>query len=377
MKETFKKFTPYILFFLIVIVIYHLLNNFVSVMKALSYGAKVLSPIWIGYIIFYIANIPMKSIEHNIFSNVKNKTLKRLLSLVTTILILLALINLVIWIILPRLAGNVTLLSEQIQTLIKSVSDYINSFIARMKIFETFGEELEVLVANFYNSFSNTLSNFIKGAGSYVTSLISGIYSGVMAIALAIYMLIGKEKITRHIKIFSEAYISKKITVPIRRYLKVLDKSFEVFIRGQIVEGIILGVISYILMLIFKFEFPLVISFIIGVTNVIPILGPYIGGIPSFLLLLAVNPFHALLFIPYIIALQQLEGNVIYPRVVGDAMGISGLYIMIVVIVGNGFFGIAGILLGIPLFSAVYTIIKENIVQKKKEANAEQASEQI
>ncbi len=346
-------------------------------MKALSYGAKVLSPIWIGYIIFYIANIPMKSIEHNIFSNVKNKTLKRLLSLVTTILILLALINLVIWIILPRLAGNVTLLSEQIQTLIKSVSDYINSFIARMKIFETFGEELEVLVANFYNSFSNTLSNFIKGAGSYVTSLISGIYSGVMAIALAIYMLIGKEKITRHIKIFSEAYISKKITVPIRRYLKVLDKSFEVFIRGQIVEGIILGVISYILMLIFKFEFPLVISFIIGVTNVIPILGPYIGGIPSFLLLLAVNPFHALLFIPYIIALQQLEGNVIYPRVVGDAMGISGLYIMIVVIVGNGFFGIAGILLGIPLFSAVYTIIKENIVQKKKEANAEQASEQI
>jgi predicted PurR-regulated permease PerM len=146
-----------------------------------------------------------------------------------------------------------------------------------------------------------------------------------------------------------------------------MNKSFENFIRGQIVEAFIIGSICFVGMQIFGFQYALLISVIIGITNMIPMFGPYIGGIPSFLILVMVDPVKAIWFIVFLIVLQQVEGNIIYPRVVGTSMGLSGFWVLIAVIVGNNLFGILGIIIGIPIFSTIYTIVRELTTKRLKE----------
>ncbi len=315
----------------------------------------------------------MSKIENKFFAKMEKKMLKRTLSLVITVLLFLAFLSFVGFVIVPQLSKNVIMLTSQVQNLVNSASGILNDLPSAIKNFT--GMDLDIDLAKFFNSFYRTLANVlnsvVSSAGGYIGSIFSGLYSFFMALILAIYILLSKESIAYQLKRFADTYLSKKIIKRLNRYGRVLNKSFEVFVIGQIMEGMILGVLCYLLMLIFGFQYPLVIGFMVGITNIIPIIGPYIGAIPSFFLLLAINPTEALFFIPFILILQQIEGNIIYPRVVGDAMGISGFWIMIVVIICNGFFGVPGILIGIPLFASIYVLIKENIEVRGKIENIE------
>ncbi len=364
MNKKIKSFIPTIAIVFFSIALYHIFNNFSGFSKVMKSAWDVVSPIWIGFVIFYLLNIPMKIFEKNVFKKIKSASAKRSLSVVATLLLVVAFLSFVGFVIVPSLTANIVTLSSQVQDLINSAVSFYDKLPVYIKNISGFEVDIDSIIASFYKSFSNFMTMFMDSVGGYFSSVVSGVYTTFMALALSIYMLFGKERISSAIATFFDAYGSKKVMDNIRRYLKVIDKSFEVFIRGQMFEGLILGVISYVFMLLFKFPYALLISFLIGVTNVIPIIGPYLGAIPSFFLLLAVNPTKAFLFIPYVIGLQQLEGNVIYPRIVGDAMGISGFWIMVVVIVGNGFFGVSGILIGIPLFAAVYTLLKEDIASR-------------
>ncbi len=366
MDKKTKSLLPTIIIVFLSIALYHIFNNFTSFLTQLSNLGKILSPITIGFIIFYLLNIPMKIFERKLFHKVKKQSTKRLLSVLLTIISVLAFLAFTVGIVVPSLTQNIIALSSQLQDIINSAIKFFDNLPNYVKDLTGFKIEYDTIVETFFKSFTSYLNSFVSDVGSFFSSAVSGVYTMFMALAISIYMLFGKEDIKNALSQVCDTYLSKKFMCRTRRYLKELDKSFEVFIKGQIFEGFILGVLSYILMTIFRFDYALLISFLIGVTNVIPIIGPYIGAIPSFLLLLALNPMKAALFLPYIIALQQVEGNIIYPRVVGDAMGISGFWIMVVVVVGNGLFGVAGILIGIPLFAAFYTILKEDIKKRNK-----------
>ncbi len=375
MNSKTKSLLPTIIIVFLSIALYHIFNNFTSFFSQISKIGDVLAPITIGFVIFYLLNIPMKLFERKLFYKVKKKSIKRLLSVLLTIFAVLAFLTFTIGIVVPSLTQNIIALSSQLQDIINSTIKFLDDLPNYVKDLTGFKIKYDSIVETFFKSFSKYLNSFVSDVGSFFTSALSGVYTMFMALAISIYMLFGKEDIKSALSKVCDTYLPNKFMSTFRRYIKEIDKSFEVFIKGQIFEGFILGALSYILMTILRFDYALLISFLIGVTNIIPIIGPYIGAIPSFLLLLALNPMKAALFLPYIIALQQVEGNIIYPRVVGDAMGISGFWIMVVVVIGNGLFGVAGIFIGIPLFAAFYSILEEDIEKKNKSTGSEKGIE--
>lgn len=359
-KEDKKKMLMAGLVIGLALIGYHILDNFTATVDFFKMLMNIASPITVGFVIFYIINIPMKSVERRLFKGDKLPAkIKRVLSLVITLVIGGVFFTTFFIFAIPQLVESIALLIDQIPDYAILIGVFMSEQFESLNLSSEVIEQAENIWTDFIGSFADIMLTIVNSASGFVSSFISGIFNAIISTALAIYMLLGKEHLTSIFSKLWQAYSPSKITQAFIKYLKIVDHSFEHFIRGQLMEALVLGIICYIGMLILGFEYALVISFLVGITNVIPLFGPYIGAVPSFLLLLVVNPIHALWFIVYVAALQQLESNIIYPRVVGDAMGISGFWIMVAVIVGNSLFGITGILMGIPLLSSMYIIIKE------------------
>ena len=187
---------------------------------------------------------------------------------------------------------------------------------------------------------------------------------GIASNIFAVYMLLSKEKLLLTAKKVFYAHLNKDTADHIVSIFKHANKVFRSFVGGQITEAFILGILCYIGMLIFRMPYAPLISVIMGVSSLVPVIGPIVGTIPSAILILLESPIVALWFVIYIIVLQQVEGNVIYPRVVGSAIGISGFWVLLAVTVGGGLFGVLGILIGVPLMAVIYTLYGEFVNKK-------------
>lgn len=371
-KEDYKKMLMAIMVIWVGVLLYHVMGNLRTVSEAIGKLRGILSPIIVGFVMFYIVNIPMKIIEKRIFGQSKlSLKMRRGLSLIITLILFALFFTVFFLFAVPQLAESVGVLVNQMPGYAAQAGAWLEAQFVKLNISNELFSQLERLWTNFVGSFANIMLGIVNSASAIVGKFLSGIFNAIISVVLAIYMLLGKEHIGSIFSRLWQAYSPKRITKPAIKYLGIIDKSFEQFVRGQLMEALVLGVVCYIGMLILRWEYALLISFIVGLTNIIPLFGPYIGAVPSFFLLLMVNPIHALWFIIYITALQQLESNLIYPRVVGDAMGISGFWIMIAVIVGNSLFGVVGILVGIPLLSSMYTIVKEATNRKLADDEAQ------
>jgi len=370
-KEEIRKPILVGLVAIVGIIVFHLLDNFTSVLDFLSNIFTVFSPIIGGFVLAYLLNIPMKAIEDNLFKKVKIKQgLKRSLSLVLTIVLVFGFIVLSISFVLPQLIASL----QQLQ--FKATAEYfaqLESLVEDLFIQLNLSDEIVNQILTIWTSIVSGATDFMLSLADQalngVSSLLSVIFNTIISVVLGLYILLSKERLATTFKKAFYAFTSTSWCDRSTKYIKIVNHSFENFIRGQVVEAIILGIVCYIAMLIFGFEYPLVISFLVGITNIIPLFGPYIGAVPSFLLLLIVNPISALWFIVFLIVLQQVESNLIYPKVVGSNMGISGFWIIVAVVIGNSLFGIVGILLGIPLLSSVYVIVKEVAEKRLNEKN--------
>lgn len=375
-KEELKKIIVLALFVVGSIITYHLLDNFTSTLDFIDYLTGIFSPITTGFVIAYIVNIPMKSVERTLFDKLPEKVklpkklrlskkitltrgFKRSISLLVTILVGAIFFTIIFSFAIPQLVESVNLLIEQIPDYATSVGVFLEDQFVRLNISQDIIDQAESMWANFLDTLASVMLNVANTSANFISTFISGVFNAILSTVLAIYMLLSKESLKRTFKKLLYAFTNNKFSTPLIKYIKIVDNSFEHFIRGQMLEAIILGIICYIGMLILGFEYPLLISMLVGITNVIPLFGPYIGSVPSVLLLLMVNPIHALWFVIYVAVLQQIESNLIYPRVVGSSMGISGFWIIVAVVVGNSLFGILGILLGIPLLSSLYIIVGE------------------
>lgn len=350
------------------LIVYHILNNFTASRAFIQRLFQIISPITVAFVMFYMINIPMKAIENKVFKKLKlPKKIKRVMALLTTLIIFILLFTLFFVFAGPQLVRRVGILINLTPSYAAAAGNFINDQFSRLNVSNDIISQAETMWANFIGGFASMMMGVVDSASSIVSGFISGVFTGIISTVLAIYILLDKEHLASIIERLWQAYAPKKLKEPFISYVGIMNRAFEQFVRGQLVEALILGVICYIGMLIFGFEYPLLISFLIGLTNIIPLFGPYIGAVPSLLLLLVVNPVQALWFLVYVIVLQQIESNLIYPKVVGDAMGISGFWIMVAVIVGNSLFGIAGILIGIPLLSSVYAIVREATNKKLEE----------
>ena len=288
--------------------------------------------------------------------------LSRVLATTLAFLLLIALMAGFFAILLPQLITSVKSILQYIATFISMNSDRINQLLLKYEFLSIEGEQLVIAWENIVSELMNYTSVLVNNLMAIATSISSGVYSVVfhllVGLIAAFYLLLDKEHFCAQVKKLCYSVFKKSTCETLVYWTRRANKIFVGFITGKILDSLIIGIVCYVCMLLFKIEYPLLISVIVGITNVIPFFGPYIGAIPSILILLLVNPLSALWFGVFIIILQQIDGNLLGPFILGDYVGVSAFWIMLSIVIGGGLFGFVGMLLGVPVFALIYAIVR-------------------
>ena len=265
---------------------------------------------------------------------------------------------------------------SSVQTLISNSGAYIDNLSQWADgLFENY-PVLDDYLGGFLDNFNTNLGNWIETTllprvGSVVTSVTSGvygvaksIYNLIIGIIVSIYLLSDKEGFVAAVKRLTYAVFSVETADRLRSGLNFVDRTFMGFLNGKLLDSLIIGIICYIVCSILQMPYTLLVSVIVGVTNIIPFFGPLIGAVPSALIILMVDPTKCLIFIIFVIILQQIDGNIIGPRILGNSTGITGFWVMFSIILGGGLFGFWGLLLGVPVFVVIYSLVTNLVVKK-------------
>ncbi|TJX67569.1 AI-2E family transporter [Soehngenia saccharolytica] len=367
-----KKYTTISVYSIIVvfisIVFYILISEFGVFLAWLNRYIKVFEPFTIGFTIAYLANFIVDFTERKMFDKLfnqqKKKNVKRIMSILLSYLLLFSGLFLFIYLVLPQLINSVTgavyTVIDNYDSLSKSIVDYIN----KLNISQSYIEDIVLKWNNFVDNLINTITNSLPLIGSYAGKLFSSIWNIVLGIIISIYMLIDKERFSMLIKKLDFSIFSKERAMRNIELAKRADNIFGRFLVGKIIDSIIIAIITYIVLIVTKMPYSLLISFIIGVTNIIPFFGPFIGAIPSFFIILFVSPIKAVWFLVIIFAIQQLDGNLIGPKILGDTLGISAFWILFSLLISGEIFGFIGLIIGVPLFVFIYSIVKDNVEKR-------------
>ncbi len=349
----------------ILIALYFAVLN-IHVLKAFcSKAVSVVLPFIIGFSVAFLLHPVMKSIEDKLLGKTKlNQKTKRKISAGLAMIFAILVVLGFLFLIIPSISDSLIKLSGQIGNYAVHAEAIIADIIKEHPqtadvltwLFD-FGEDTLTETVNY-------LKNTIPSILGYSIKLVTAVFDFVMGLIIALYILFDRERFYVQIKKVAYSLLSEKIVKQFRDLAKLSSRMFNSFIVGKIVDSLIIGIICYIGMTLIGFDFPLLISFIVGVTNVIPFFGPFIGAIPGFLILFIVNPIDSLWFALFILLLQQFDGNILGPLILGDSMGIPTLYVMFAILVGGGFFGVLGMFLGVPVFSIIYVVTK-TVVEKQ------------
>ena len=361
--------------------------NITEVYNVLKSIFAVIAPVLYGLVIAYLLNYPYKTFYDHAFKKMgtKRKWLKKCkkpLSLLLAYIIIFGIVGFLVSTLIPELSSSVTTLIDNIpiyERAIKSASDSVVEFVRNLtgyNLYElaTYSNLITWITGDDTTEFIKSIvTNIVPSAFSTVLGIGTGLYNWGLGIIISIYLLAGKERLIRQFKLAIVAYTPEKFNRWFFKVADVFNNKCGKFIVGKIIDSFIIGLMCFIGLSIFRFHYPLLISVVIGVSNLVPFFGPIIGAIPTTFLLLIINPMEALGFVIFIIVLQQFDGNILGPKILGETVGISGFWIMISVIVGGGLFGLPGMLLGVPVFAAIYALIEEGAARrlKNKEITAE------
>ena len=337
---------------------------------------QILQPFLFGAGLAFILNVPMRFFETKVFGGMKKaKSLRRPLSL----LIVLLLVALVIYLMVALMAPEIKRAIESIILLAPKAFAKLNQWLLQYDIdLSEYVQSMLQTPDQIKNQLDQLLNLALKGA-VFSTGVIGAVYSSVLqfffTVMFMIYFLFAKERLQRQLTWVGFAYLPKKTMDRLLEVGSLTLRTFSSFISGQCLEALILGGAFFLCMTIFRFPYALLISVFISVTALIPVLGAWIGCITGALLILMVDPMQALLFVVMFIALQQLEGNLIYPHVMGNAIGLPSLWVLLAVVLGEGLLGIVGMLLFIPLTSVIYTLLRQHVNQRLRERSLEHVGE--
>lgn len=323
------------------------------------------SPLIIGCVIAYVVNLLMAVYERWYFPRSDRPRLvksRRPLCMLAAFITVAAIVAVVVILIVPQLISCIKLLIAEIP----AAADYL---ITQLDKLDFVSDDLVSSLESI--DWKSRLDQILEGLGSVmdivmstVLSVFNGVVTTVLALIFAVYLLASKEKLSRQFDRLLHYGLRSRLYDGVLYVLNVLNDCFRKYIVGQCTEAVILGSLCTVGMLIFGFPYATMIGALIAFTALIPVAGAYIGaGVGAFIILMA-SPIKALWFLIFILILQQIEGNIIYPKVVGSSLGLPALWVLAAVTIGGGLFGIAGMLLGVPLAAAVYRILRENIPQK-------------
>ena len=367
-----------LLIVLIVAILFYVgLNHFSVVTVRINQFMGVLSPFIVGFAIAYLLNTPMCFFERKLFPNHR---FKRALSILLVYVLAFAVVAILLGLIVPQVVQSVKDLAGNMQTYLTSLDQLVQD------LTEQFDLDADA-INDMFGNFQNMISNMTAKAAEALPQLLdvgfaigSGVISGITALISSIYMLAGKDRLVPQLKKLLYATVSKRRSDWLLGVCGQANRVFVGFINGKIIDSAIIGVLCFILCAIFRIPYPMLVSVTVGVTNVIPFFGPIIGAIPCLFILVIVDPWAALRFFALVIGLQQFDGNILGPKILGDSTGLSAIWVLISIVTCGGLFGFPGMILGVPTFAVLYALVREwvnkRLKAKKIDGNGKPLEEQ-
>lgn len=356
-----------------------------NVLKGLGVLLDILVPFLAGGAIAFVLNIPMRAIEEKLLGRWKGKwanRIKRPLCLFLSIVLIVAILAFVIIMVVPKLQETVVLLGVQVPVFAKELLAKLEEMASSDPALLEKLNELEKVKIDWNALFDKAGGFLATGMGSVLnsavvvaSSIIGGVVNAFIAIVFAIYILAQKEKLSDQGHRILSAYLPAGVCSEVERVLSLLYRNFSNFISGQCLEAVILGTMFVVAMTILRFPYALLIGVLIAFLALIPIVGAFVGCFLGALLLLMNDPVQAVGFVVLFLVLQQIEGNLIYPHVVGGSVGLPSLWVLVAVSVGGSLFGIVGMLCFIPLVSTGYTLLRENVNARNQKKRAPEKRE--
>ncbi|MDY4671044.1 MAG: AI-2E family transporter [Oliverpabstia sp.] len=372
-KDNMKKIMLLIVFTVLILVGVTNVNKVWGVIKVLL---NIIFPFILGGAIAFIINMPMRCIEKNIFKRGSEKyqnavkKIARPISLVLSLVLILAVVGLVFFVVVPQLGDTVIRLSNDIRQFWPQVQEWA------IRLFEDNPD-----VVDWINSIEINWDKIVQGgieflktgAGTILGStysvaktIVSAATNFVIAFVFAVYIVLQKEKLSVQVSKIMYAFLPEKVVEKIQAVCLLTHKTFSNFLTGQCLEAVILGSMFFVVMVVFSFPYPLLVGVLIAFTALIPIFGAFIGCFVGTFLILMENPMQAIAFVAIFLILQQIEGNLIYPHVVGSSVGLPSIWVLVAVTLGASVMGIVGMLVFIPLLSVIYTLFRGYVYKRLK-----------
>jgi predicted PurR-regulated permease PerM len=338
------------------------LNVFVGLLQDLG---NVLTPFMYGLILAFLMSPIVSLFEKKIFASFKwKKSTKRVLSILLSLLITFEIIILFFSFIIPQLIISLSSIMEKLPEYIVIIEDLLGEWLIAYRLDNEWVNLLLDSSEDLLVNFLKTIQGYLPLILDYSWQFTKMVFNLLLGIAIAIYVLIDRERFSLQAKKIIYFLTNQRTGDYLIELNRLSSSMVHRFILGKMLDSFIIGIICYIGMLVLGLSYPLLLSVIVGVTNMIPVFGPFIGAIPGALILILVEPFQALWFVLFIIVLQQFDGNYLGPRILGDSMGLPSLWIMFAIIVGGGYFGVVGMFLGVPIFAVIYIVSKKIILNK-------------
>lgn len=367
------------------LVLYYAAQNLHQIFGAIAMVWGFAFPLVMGAMMAFVLNIPMRFIERRLWPKTKNPKLikaRRPLSFLGAIVFIIAAISAVVALVLPELLNAIQLLMREIPEGLAWAEGWLRENADMFPMMQSWLEGLTVdwqaIGKNIFNAVSSGAAGVVNNTVAVVMGAFKGTINFTVSFIFAIYILFGKELLARQICRTLHAFLPEKVEQTILYVAKVAHNSFSNFVAGQCTEAVILGCLCALGMTILQMPYAPMVGAMVGVTALIPVVGAFIGASVGVFMIMMVNFWQAVGFVVFLIILQQLEGNLIYPRVVGASVGLPALWVLAAVTIGGGFGGIVGMLFSVPTASTLYILLREVVNRRNAEKEkAKQLSEQL
>lgn len=341
---------------MLAILFYVGLTHFDVIAVRIKMFTKVLSPFIAGFAIAYLLNTPMCFFERKLY---KNNKYRRVLAITTVYLLALAVVVILLNLIIPQVVQSITDLAANMQTYLTSLDTLVKDLTEQ---YQLEGDGISEMLGSYQDLMSNLSENVSKALPQILdvgVAVGNGVISGITAVISSVYMLAGKGRLVPQLKKIMYAALPKRRADWLLDVCSQANRIFVGFINGKLIDSAIIGVLCFILCLIFRIPYPMLVSVVVGVTNIIPFFGPIIGAIPCLMILVIVDPWAALRFFFLVIGLQQFDGNILGPKILGDSTGLSAIWVLVAIVTCGGLFGFPGMVLGVPTFAVLYSLVRD------------------
>lgn len=347
--------------------------NWSYLVQAVSMIWSVIFPLILGGMIAFVLNLLIIWLEKYLYPNAKNKYLKasrRPVAIILAILVVCLVIAATVVIVLPQLASAIMTLIEVVPETIENLTNWFNNQDALVPLVNDLANKANIdwgsIFSNVASGINNIASSLATTSVSVLTTSIGAVTNIFLGILFAIYILFSKEKLAKQVERLLTVYVRDDIHQLIENVARVANETFSKFISGMVIEAIILGALVTAGLFILQVPYAAMLGVLQGVMALIPIIGAFLSGAVGVLILLALNPTYALIYLIFVLFVQQLEGDLIYPRVVGDSIGLPSMWVLFAVTVGGGLMGIPGMLIGVPVLASIYKIIKIDVAYRER-----------